>query len=220
MATCTAVVAALTMGSPAGAQTQPAADTKPSAPVLRVVSATDLDIFLEWTQSTGATNYFVFFDDNETPFIVGNHTEFNVHFNRVIGMVPGSTHMFQVRAEDSSGKAALSNVVTATFLPGDNDPPTAPGNLRVVSNTASGVELAWDASIDESEIVNYFLDGATCSPRRISGDATSAFVQSIDTDPVCGLVPGAYTFSVRARDALDNESPLSNTVTVTFPASE
>jgi hypothetical protein len=40
-------------------------------------------------------------------------------------------------------------------------------------------------------------------------------IPSVDTDPVCGLMPGAtYTFTVSAADALDNVSALSNSVTV------
>jgi hypothetical protein len=80
-----------------------------------------------------------------------------------------------------------------SFAAGDNIPPTAPSNLRVVSNTAAGVELAWDPSTDESDSDYHVVD------------------------PVCGIGPGTTaTFSVLARDALDNVSALSNSVTVTF----
>jgi hypothetical protein len=156
-------------------------------------------------------NYDLFFDDNQTPFIVGSHTTFDVHLNRAIGMIPGSTHTFQVREDDSG---AVSNKLTASFAPGDNTPPTTPANLHVVSNDASGVGLAWDPSTDDSTF-SYFLSEAPCGPVDEGGN-TSAVVPTTNTDPACGVQPGStVTFNVQARDSLDNRSAESNTVTVT-----
>jgi hypothetical protein len=193
--------------------------TPPTAPGnLRAVNVTDVDIVLAWNESTdnsGAVNYAVFFDDNPTPFLTSADTQFDVHLNRAIGMAPGSRHTFQVRAEDPSGNHSFSNLLTVSFAPGDNTGPTAPGDLRVVSNTASGVELAWDPSTDESDF-DYFVGGAPCGTIMVSGDSTHVLVPTIATDPVCGLGPGStVTFSVFARDALQNFSEPSNRVTVT-----
>ena len=178
---------------------------------------------LAWDRSTddsGAVNYAVFFDDNETPFLTSADTRFDVRLNRAIGMIPGSRHTFQVRAEDPSGNQSFSNTLTVSFAPGDNTPPTAPGNLRVVSNTAAGVELAWDPSTDASAF-DYHVAGTPCSSLTVPGDTTHVLVPSVARDPVCGLVPGSTaTFSVSARDAVDNVSPFSNSVTVTFAPDE
>ena len=195
VATCAAALAALLAATPTAMAQTEADTTPPTAPgSLHAVSVSDVDIVLAWNASTddsGSVNYAVFFDDNPTPFLTSAATQLDVHLNRAIGMIPGSSHTFQVRAEDPSGNHSFSNALTVSFAAGDNNPPTAPSNLRVVSNTASGVELAWDPSSD--------------------------LVPSIQTDPVCGLVPGTTaTFSVRARDALDNGSAFSNSVTVTF----
>jgi hypothetical protein len=95
------------------------ADTPPTPPGnLHAASITDTDIVLEWTASTddsGAVNYAVFFDDNPTPFLTSADTTFDVHLNRAIGMIPGSTHSFRVRAEDPSGNHSFSNTLTASF---------------------------------------------------------------------------------------------------------
>lgn len=187
-------------------------DTASAGPSnLHAVSATDTDIVLAWDGSTASgVNYDLFFDDNPTPFIVGDHTTFDVHLNRAIGMIPGSTHTFQVREDHG----ASSNTLTASFAPGDNTPPTTPTNLQVTSNDASGVGLAWDPSTDSSSF-SYFLNGTPCGPVD-EGSNTRAVVPTTDTDPVCGLVPGStVTFTVQARDSLDNRSAQSNTVTVT-----
>jgi chitodextrinase len=220
VATCAAALAALLAPTPAAMARTGADTTPPTAPgSLRVVSVSDVDIVLAWDASSddsSSVNYAVFFDDNPTPFLNSAATQLDVRLNRAIGMTPGSSHTFQVRAEDPSGNHSFSNELTASFAGGDNTPPTAPSNLRVVSNTASGVELAWDPSTDESDF-DYHVAGAPCSPLVVSGETTHVLVPSVDTDPVCGLVPdSAVTFSVWARDALDNDSALSNRVTVTF----
>lgn len=204
------------MAAPAAMAANGAGPTPPAN--LHTVSATSTDIVLAWDASTsksGGINYAVFFDNNPTPFQASGNTQFDVHLNRAIGMTPGSTHTFQVRAEDATGKASFSNKLTASFAPGDNTPPTAPANLHVVSNDSQGVGLAWDPSTDESP-VSYFVDGGPCSPMQV-GSATQFTWPSISSDPVCGLQPGTtYTFSVRARDSFDNDSAFSNSVTVTF----
>jgi chitinase len=220
VATCAAALAALLAATPAATARTGADMTPPTAPGnLHAVSVSDVDIVLAWDASSddsGSVNYAVFFDDNPTPFLTSAATQLDVHLNRAIGMTPGSSHTFQVRAEDPSGNHSFSNELTASFAAGDNTPPTAPGNLRVVSNTASGVELAWDPSTDESAF-DYHVAGTPCSSLTVRGDTTHVLVPSVDSDPVCGLVPGATaTFSVRARDAVDNVSAPSNPVTVTF----
>jgi chitinase len=214
---CAAAVPAAVALTLAVAPAASASAPPPAPGNLHVVSVTNVDIVLAWDASSGRNvNYDLFFDDNETPFIVGAHTQFDVEFNRVIGMIPGSTHTFQVRAENTStGEHSFSNTVTATFAPGDNTPPTAPRNLRVVSNTSAGVELAWDASTDASAF-DYHVSGTPCSPLVVRGDTTHVLVPSVAADPVCGLLPGFRdTFAVWARDEFDNDSAFSNPVTVT-----
>jgi hypothetical protein len=184
-----------------------------------VVSASDVDIVLAWNASTdrsGSINYAVFFDDNPTPFLTSATPRLDVHLNRAIGMIPGSSHTFQVRAEDGSGNHSFSDKLTAAFAPGDNTPPTAPRNLHVVSVTSSGVELAWDPSTDASAF-DYHVTGHPCSPLVVPGGTTHVLIPSVDLDPVCGLLHGfTDTFAVWARDEFDNDSAFSNSVTVAF----
>lgn len=215
-----ALLAAIVAGAPAATAEDAADTTPPTEPSnLHAVNITDVDIDLAWNASTddsGAVNYAVFFDDNPTPFLTSADTELGVHLNRAIGMIPGSTHTFQVRAEDPSGNRSFSNELTVAFAPGDNTPPTAPTNLRVASVTSAGIELAWDPSIDTAD-VDYNVVGTPCSPVVVDGATTRILVRSIDTDPVCGLTPGSTsTFSVWARDVFNNDSEFSNQVTVTF----
>jgi chitinase len=220
VATSAAALAFLVAAGPAAMAQTVADTTPPTAPGnLHAVSVSDVDIVLAWDPSTdnsGSVDYALFFDDNATPFLTSADAQFDVHLNRAIGMIPGSSHTFQVRAEDPSGNHSFSDKLTVSFAAGDTTPPTAPSDLHVVSNTASGVELAWDPSTDESDF-DYHVAGIPCSPLVVPGDTTHVLVPSVDTDPVCGLVPRATAaFSVWARDSLDNDSAFSNSVTVTF----
>lgn len=186
---------------------------------LHAVSITDLDIVLAWDASTakkGGVTYNLFFDNNATPFLVGDN-QFDVPFHRVIGMIPGSTHTFQVQAQDSSGQTAFGNTLTVSFAPGDNTPPTTPSNLRAVSMTADGMELAWGSIHRRVSLhLQHCFSGRLPDLRGTAPHHTGPDIPSIDLDPVCGIIPGfTVTFAIFARDAFDNESGVS-TLTVMY----
>jgi chitodextrinase len=91
--------------------------------------------------------------------------------------------------------------------PGDRTPPTAPTNLHVTSLGQTSVTLAWNASTDNSGSVTY----------SVNKDGQGFTVpQGQTTYTIDWLSPGrTYTFYVVARDNSLNQSPPSNTVTVT-----
>ena len=93
--------------------------------------------------------------------------------------------------------------------PGDKTPPTTPTNLRVTSLSHKSVTLAWDASTDNSGSVTY----------SVNKDGQGFTVpQGQTTYTIDWLSPGrTYTFYVVARDSSLNQSPPSNTVSVTTP---
>jgi chitodextrinase len=92
---------------------------------------------------------------------------------------------------------------------GDKTPPTAPTNLRVTSLGHKSVTLAWNASTDNSGSVTY----------SVNKDGQGFTVpQGQTTYTIDWLSAGrTYTFYVVARDNSLNQSPPSNTVTVTTP---
>lgn len=108
--------------------------------------------------------------------------------------------------------SAVAGPVAAGKKPpptGDRTPPTAPTNLRVTSLSHKSVTLAWDASTDNSGSVTYSLNK----------DGQGFTVPQGQTRyTIDWLSPGrTYTFYVVARDNALNQSPRSNTVTVTTP---
>ncbi|MFF2847200.1 glycosyl hydrolase family 18 protein [Streptomyces sp. NPDC058001] len=126
-------------------------------------------------------------------------------------LTPATGYSFTVRAKDTRGNlGAPSAPVTATTVDPATDPvpPTAPGSLRSTAVTSSTVALAWNASSDNNRVAAYDVyRGATLVATVPAGTLTTT---------VTRLSPATtYGFTVRARDAADNTSPASNTLSVT-----
>ncbi len=88
----------------------------------------------------------------------------------------------------------------------DEEAPTTPGNLTASNTTARETTLSWDASTDNVGVTGYdiYQDG-TVVTTVIGTSAT-----------ITGLTPETtYSFFVIAKDASNNQSPASNTVSVT-----
>ena len=128
------------------------------------------------------------------------------------GLRPGVQYYFWVEAVDGSGNKSTSDLLVVETVR-DTTPPSPPGNLHVETVTASQVSLSWDASTDDSGIIDlYQVTVSTVAGNVVFSGATSA--------TVVGLAPTTtYTFTVRARDAGWNFSPLSNAATATTEAS-
>lgn len=88
----------------------------------------------------------------------------------------------------------------------DTEPPTAPANLTASNVTSATVDLSWSAATDNVGVTGY----------NIYNGATLVTTVSTTSHTVTGLSPNtSYTFTVRARDAANNESGASNSVNVT-----
>jgi len=87
----------------------------------------------------------------------------------------------------------------------DNQPPTAPANLKATTVSSAQIDLSWNASTDNIGVTGYriYRDGS-----RVGTSATTAYSDT-------GLSAGAtYTYYVTAYDAAGNESERSNSVSV------
>ncbi|MGI5400223.1 glycosyl hydrolase family 18 protein [Streptomyces sp. CA-135486] len=126
-------------------------------------------------------------------------------------LAPATAYSFTVRAKDTRGNLGpVGAAVTATTVDPASDtvPPTAPGNLRSTAVTSSTVALAWNAATDNSRVAAYDVYRGTTLVAGVPATSLST--------TITGLAPATrYDFTVRARDAADNASPASNTLTVT-----
>lgn len=95
----------------------------------------------------------------------------------------------------------------------DTQAPSAPANLTSPSRTSNSIALSWSASTDNVGVTGYDVlrapgaSGGTFT--QIGTSVTTSFTNtglSADT---------TYRYQVRARDAANNTSVVSNTVTVT-----
>ncbi|SDC95727.1 Chitinase A, N-terminal domain [Paenibacillus sp. UNCCL117] len=87
--------------------------------------------------------------------------------------------------------------------------PTAPGNLRLDSQTSESVEVSWDASSDNVAVKEYHVFA--------NGERKAVVPAGILTAKIGGLSMGnAYTFTVKAVDTSDNLSKASNELAITI----
>ena len=166
----------------------------------------DMTVTLSWDPSLGATAGSVFYDLYYGSFWLASFEETTA---ALIGFQTSTPYTFTVKARDAAGNSSVaSNAVTVLLSPGqDTLPPSAPTNLKSTNVTTTSVRLSWTASTDNVGVVLYeVLQGASVVANAIG--STSANVS--------GLTPGtAYGFTVRARDAVGNASPLSSALSVT-----
>ncbi len=90
--------------------------------------------------------------------------------------------------------------------PADTQPPTAPTNLTAPSKTSVSVSLSWTASTDNVGVTGYNIYKGGVLEGSTAGTAYTATGLSANT---------AYSFTVKAKDAANNESAASNTLSVT-----
>ena len=116
---------------------------------------------------------------------------------------------------DLSSKEAAANrpeLVVTVFgepPPPDANAPSKPTGL-IANATAGRVDLSWQAATDDVGVTGYeiFRDGNPL-----------ANVGAVTTYADLTVAPNrTYTYTVRARDAANNASPLSDPVSVTTPA--
>ncbi|MEO3861690.1 cellulose binding domain-containing protein [Acrocarpospora sp. B8E8] len=101
---------------------------------------------------------------------------------------------------------------TTTGGGGDTSPPTAPGNLTASGTTANSTNLSWSPSSDNVGVAGYTI----FRRQGTTGTFTNVGTTTGTTFAATGLTASTqYQFYVVARDAANNNSPQSNTVSVT-----
>jgi chitodextrinase len=103
----------------------------------------------------------------------------------------------------STGYNTLATGVTVGPCPGDCTPPSTP-TLSLAGSTSSSVSLSWTASTDNVGVTGYLVTRNGTTVATVTG---TSYTDS-------SLAPGAYRYTVVARDAAGNTSPASNTVSV------
>ena len=203
------LVACAMLATSASAALDSKPPTKPGN--LRVTAKTLTSVSMAWNASTDNSGNFSYrvrlWGDPTVVTLPKTQTSYTW-----TGLRPGVQYYFWVEAVDGSGNKSTSDLLVVETVR-DTTAPSVPVNLDVEAVTASQVSLSWDASTDNSGIIDlYQVSVSPFAGNVVFTGATSA--------TVVGLAPPTtYTFMVRARDAGWNFSAFSDAVTATTVAS-
>lgn len=90
----------------------------------------------------------------------------------------------------------------------DTENPTSPTNLTANTITANSIDISWTASTDNVGVVLYeiYVDGVLYS--TVAGNITNTTINGLDAETT-------YQIYIKAKDAADNYSENSNTISAT-----
>jgi endonuclease I/chitodextrinase len=170
----------------------------PSTPTNLVANnITTFSVNLSWTAATdniAVTSYDIFVKGN----LYTNTTQTS---KTVIGLDSNTNYSIFVIAKDiANNKSEQSNEVSIQTLV-DNDPPSTPNNIVISNQTTTSFIVSWDASTDNTAVTSYdvfvnsILNGSTIE--------TSFTVSNLTAST-------SYSVQIRAKDAKNNISELSN----------
>jgi hypothetical protein len=192
--------------------TTPADTTAPTAPTLASPWHTSTSIALSWSGASDdvGVESFQISDGSQT----WEQSAPDLAWQRTLsGLATNRTYTLTVRARDAAGNLSPPSNAVSVLI--ENQPPTAPTNLRVEDG-----RLVWDRSTDNSgTIAGYmvYFDGSN-SYRGTSGETSVTLEQTCD--PMfdeCFPSSGTHTFTVKGRDPSGNVSSESNAVTAVIP---
>jgi hypothetical protein len=179
------------------------ATAAPKPANLRATDTSQTTVSLAWN-AFGSSDYVLhFWKDGNWVKVTLPRTQTSFSWT---GLVPNVDYFFWIK----SGTVAGNSIMVRTDP--DLTPPSAPGNLRVGTVTASQISLSWDASTDDSGIREYRVSMTPQQGNLTWTGPTSA--------TLVGLAPSTeFTFTVKAQDLGYNVSPASDAVSASTEAS-
>jgi chitodextrinase len=187
--------------------------TPPTVPAnLRVTATTPSSVSLAWDRSSDAWGFaYQVLMDGEVVGGTGGLTLRQRH------LAPGSTHVFAVRARDTSGNLSANSVAVTVALEASSDrmPPTTPTNLTATQppDDFCGTNvLRWGASTDDVDApsaIEYelYLNGSLFTVSRPGSTFEAPYTFA-----------GTNTWTVVAVDRSGNSSGAGNAATLTVRA--
>lgn len=190
--------------------------TPPPIPIGVKAVAGNKKVDLSWDGSIYAneTDFAGFkvyvFKDGAEPYV--EQSSYNHHI--VLNLEDDTTYAFKVTAYDTSGnESAPSEAVEATTPAGpDETPPAVPTDLKAV-DVNGDIILSWSA-VSDQDLSHYQLyisdsDGVTWQPAISVGKATNYTVTTLASGKT-------YVFALTSVDLVNNESPKSETASVSY----
>ncbi len=176
----------------------------PTVPTnVSISNETTFSLDVSWTASTdnvGVTSYNIYVDGNLNTSVSSTSVTIN-------GLNSNTTYAIRISAKDlADNESAQSTAVNGTTLE-DTQAPSVPTNVVISNETDTAFTVTWTASTDNTAVTGYdvYLDG------NLNGSTTTA-----TTYDVSGLTPSTtYAVTVRAKDAVGNQSAASTPVNAT-----
>lgn len=181
------------------------APTAPANPAVSAVTQTSLT--LSWSASAdnvAVTGYDVFQNGSKINPSNITGTTYNV-----TGLSPATSYSYYIVARDAAGNlSANSSTLNITTAAPDTQSPSAPTGLAASNIGQTTFILTWAAATDNIAVTGYDVYQNTVKLNTSSITGTSYTVN--------GLTPGTgYVFAVKAKDAANNESSISESLNVT-----
>jgi len=205
----------------------------PVAPTgLVAVAISSSQINLSWRdQATNEQGFQLERSTNGLDFAQFATVTANVTNRADSGLISEQTYHYRVRAYNSAGVSAYSEIAQATTfvappLP-DTNAPAAVTNLIVTSIGSNQVTLAWSAPGDDSSVgiatlfdlryrTNLINTSNWTTATQALGEPLPAPAGTVQSFTVTGLTAGRlYYFALRTSDEATNVSPLSNVTNAT-----
>ncbi|NNF35409.1 MAG: hypothetical protein HKN68_14965, partial [Saprospiraceae bacterium] len=181
-------------------------DNPPSSIPVQISQITATSALLQWPASS---------DD-------GSIIQYHIYINNVLevsinslqwsleNLNPETNYTVYVLAEDNAGQMSTSipSSFTTLSIP-DTTPPTVPGNVRATDITHASARITWNASQDDSGVMNYDV---YLNDIQIASIPGNQFV-------INGLSEStSYNVKVRARDVHNNISAFNQVDFTTLSA--
>jgi chitodextrinase len=202
----------ISLGSPVlTVSTLPSVDS--TAPIISNVttsSVTQTTANIGWSTNEGADSKVEYGMTTNYDGSANTTLYSTAHTLSLTGLAAGTTYHYKVTSKDIAGNSTSSSDATFTTLPVvsgvDSTPPSAPTNLLMLSNTSTKIRISWTPATDNVGVVGYniYKNGVFIDSTRT---ATSFSANNLRSNT-------QYTFTVKARDAVGNISPVSNSLTV------
>ncbi|MFI9755189.1 fibronectin type III domain-containing protein [Streptomyces collinus] len=185
----------------------------PGAPTgVTAAAGSATSVHVMWNAIAGAEAYEVYRGTTKVIEVPGSK-----HMVDVTRLRPSTQYAFSVRARDADGRLGPPSrpvrARTPTAVADDRSAPTRPAEPEGQAAGSRAVRLSWSASADDRGVVSYDIHQGDMKIHSVGGGHTATVLT--------GLRPGTpYAFTVRARDAAGNVSPVSPTVRLTTPGTD
>jgi chitodextrinase len=198
---------AASVTTPSGSDTQ--APSIPTGLIASAASATQVN--LAWQASTdnvGVTGYTIFRNGTSLNTVSGTTLAYTDNT-----VQPSTSYFYTVDAFDAAGNHSAQSTAASVTTPSGSDTqaPSIPTGLTAIAASATQVNLAWQASMDNVGVAGYTIYRDEMALNTVSG-TTLAFTDNTAQPST------SYAYTVDAFDAAGNYSAQSAAANVTTPS--